>query len=345
MILGTTQCREPLRPAILAANGQGVIVMRHGTEPSHVVTVSRPGGPTVPLPKPEGLDINIVDVNGAGLIVGHIAPPGSRGGGSPAVWDANLNLTDLRTWLDPGPSSSWGLRDVNERGLAIGFESGAEDMQILVWDHPSRTVRRVPPAIGGYLPYPQAVNDAGVIVGESTRLPLGSSEGPSEGVRWIPDGRSWRRESLGTFHPIAINNRGDMAGVVRPSVSHARAAVWLAGAREPTLLSMEGLEAFDPSSDALWVTLEIGDISEDGMVVSSVKIQRHDIDTVNATVRWPSARSAPQIWAPTPEFPQFHIIDVTPDGDAYGNAGTAGAARWRADGRTEAVPNPPPTAR
>ena len=57
-----------------------------------------------------------------------------------------------------------------------------------------------------------------------------------------------------------------------------------------------------------------------------------------APVRWMSATSPGQVWVPSSGLTSFKLVDVTPSGDAIGTLDSGGgAARWRVDGRTEAI--------
>jgi hypothetical protein len=341
-LVAMSTCQPPRVPVIVAANDRGTIVIQDTDSYTTGVVIRRADGSRVALVPPEGFRTWVHDVNDAGVMIGtNIRSRPDQPSNAeyvPTVWDASLAMTDLRPWIEqPGwPATSAYVQDINEHGLVVGGVQGSEfdaRAQLFTWDSRTRTGGRLPVAVGGTDPHANAVNDAGVIVGWNH----------AGGARWTPYAGTWRHERLPGFVPEGINNRGDMVGHLGTPDSATGPAVWLAGARRPTPLSITGLELESDPPDYSFLGFT-PTITESRMVVARTSFSVFETGTRVVDLRWASPSARPQQWQPTPEITNFHLADITPTGDAYGNVPYVGGAVWRADGRTEAIPTKPPPA-
>jgi hypothetical protein len=275
-----------------------------------------------------GWKVGIADLNNAGMVVGDrmgepvtvvIRTPLTFRPRFPVAWDGSGRMTDLRPFLEGVLFDDIHMGgtavDVNERGLVVGWSTyfenilfdGVEQQRLFVWDSQTGKAVPVPAEVGGERPVATAVNDAGVIVGRNA----------AGGARWVPEGGTYRYESLGSFMPDDINSRGDMVGIVGPSPFAGVPSVWLADAPGPTALRDAGAP-INGSHDRARVT-------DAGVVVF--------LNGPGSLHRWRMATEVPE------PFPAGWQVSSVSDVDAHGTVlatvvdpdGATRRVRWMMD--------------
>ncbi|GAA4607492.1 putative HAF family extracellular repeat protein [Actinoplanes octamycinicus] len=150
------------------------------------------------LPVPRGIYSQVVDFNNRGQVLGMIRRPGSSV--TRAVLWQNGKMIKLGTL---GGANSY-ARDLNERGQVVGDSTTKRHGEHpYLWQRGRMTdLLAHTKATGGRV---YALNDKGAAVGVAD---FGNS---SSGVRW-QHGRMSRLHIGTSGLPVAINNRGDIAG-------------------------------------------------------------------------------------------------------------------------------------
>ncbi|GAA0518972.1 hypothetical protein Ade02nite_79960 [Paractinoplanes deccanensis] len=176
-------------------------------------------------------------------------------------------------------------------GAVQGSEETGEQGKALLWD--GGTLRELP--VAGFAPAPLGVNVHGTVVGSVTRdhrLVGWAYENGKVRVLPAPAGSDVTAN--------AVNQRGDIVGVIRGADKVSRAAFWLAAAR------------FGPGSAIAiagdWIVGTSGPARSDGVIAAA----RIGPNAAGQAVRWNTGDHSPEV------IPGIAVAGTTEAGDAAG---------------------------
>jgi probable HAF family extracellular repeat protein len=203
-----------------------------------------PGPGETWTPEALGLEGSPQDINRRGDIALLYVADAAAVVWNATVWtpeDGILHLADL-----PGSTRGCLSMGLNNLRHVVGRCHYAENDKLtpVIWSAFASQPIQLPQLPGVERSSPNAINDAGVIVGLA--MPTG---GASHAVRWVPSGSTWVIEDLGTLggdsEARSINNLGQIIGISRVGETE-HAFVWEQGSgmRPLAALGAQGSVAF-----------------------------------------------------------------------------------------------------